>query len=372
MKHIPSIFASLTVGALIMGCQMKAQENYTITFPVGADADNTMAYLVDWDTTEPVDSVIITGGQAVFKGSAENPFIGRINYNGRRGPFLFVENGDITLTAQGEASGTPLNDKFRESAAKFEALEKEYSTLNLQDSTQRARAEAIVAEHNALPEKLYNENSNNLVGLFWFLQGAYEMTPDQLRAAVDANPSLAASKRVKSVIDAVTLRANTSVGKHYADFTVTYDGKEQKLSDYVKPGRYTIVDFWASWCGPCMRQAKVLKELYAKYKDKGLDIVGVAVWDEPENTLAAIKSHGLEWPNIINAQTVPTDLYGINAIPCILLINPEGVIVSRDKQGEELIQDVDKAMEGYVLPASDRSDVAPAAPAAAADTAAIF
>ena len=91
-----------------------------------------------------------------------------------------------------------------------------------------------------------------------------------------------------------------------------------------------------------MRQAAVLKDLYAKYHDKGLDIVGVAVWDEPANTLAAIKSHGLVWPNIINAQTVPTDLYGIMGIPCILLIGPDGTILSRDKQGDELVADVEK------------------------------
>ncbi len=117
-----------------------------------------------------------------------------------------------------------------------------------------------------------------------------------------------------------------------------------------------------------MRQLKVIKELYAKYKDKGLDVVGVAVWDKPEDTLEAIKSHDLKWPCIINAQTIPTDLYGIQGIPCILLINPEGIIVSCDKQGEALVKDVEAAMADY-QPAEAS---VPMTPIQSADTVAAF
>ena len=77
-------------------------------------------------------------------------------------------------------------------------------------------------------------------------------------------------------------------------------------------------------------------------------MLGVAVWDEPENTKKAIAKHELPWHSIINAQTIPTDLYGISGIPCIILIAPDGTIVSRDKQGAELIKDVDAAMSTLI------------------------
>ena len=115
--------------------------------------------------------------------------------------------------------------------------------------------------------------------------------------------------------------------------TITKDNFEQEV---LKSDKKVLVDFWASWCGPCMRQAAVLKEIYAEYHDKGLEIVGVAVWDEPQNTLEAIKTKELPWNNILNAQTIPTDLYGISGIPCIIIIGPDGTILSRDKQGDEL------------------------------------
>ena len=100
------------------------------------------------------------------------------------------------------------------------------------------------------------------------------------------------------------------------------------------------------------------EELYAKYKDRGLNVVGVAVWDKPEDTEKAIKSHELPWPCIVNAQTIPTDLYGIQGIPCIIVINSEGIIVSRDKQSEALVKDVDEVMAAYkpmaaVVPAAE-------------------
>ena len=88
----------------------------------------------------------------------------------------------------------------------------------------------------------------------------------------------------------------------------------------------------------------MLKSIYNTYRDQGLEVLGVAVWDEPDATRAAIAEEGLPWQNILNAQSVPTDIYGITGIPCIILFGPDGTILSRGKQGDELRADVDAAM----------------------------
>ena len=89
----------------------------------------------------------------------------------------------------------------------------------------------------------------------------------------------------------------------------------------------------------------MLKDIQQKYKDDDrLDILGVAVWDEVDATRQAIQQHGLTWPCILDAQTIPTDLYGISGIPCIILFGPDGTILSRDKQDDDLRAAVDAAL----------------------------
>lgn len=86
-----------------------------------------------------------------------------------------------------------------------------------------------------------------------------------------------------------------------------------RLSSYVKPGKYTLVDFWASWCPYCIKELPDMKQLYADYADKGFEIVGVAVRDKTDDTAAMVAKHELTWPVIYNTQRVPYDIYGFPA-----------------------------------------------------------
>ena len=134
----------------------------------------------------------------------------------------------------------------------------------------------------------------------------------------------------------------TAVGKMFTDFAAEYNGKTQKLSDYVGKGQYVLVDFWASWCGPCRAEIPNLIAIYNKYKDKNVNVLGVAVGDKPEDSEKTIAEMGVNYPQIINAQNNGADEYGIQGIPHVILFGPDGTILERWLYGPTIEESVRK------------------------------
>lgn len=130
--------------------------------------------------------------------------------------------------------------------------------------------------------------------------------------------------------------SKSAVGQMFTDFQAEYDGKTYKLSDYVGRGKYVLVDFWASWCGPCKAEIPNLIKVYNQYKGDKFEVLGVATWDEPKASLKTIEQMQIPYPQILNAQRAGSDAYGITGIPQIILFGPDGTILKRDLRGEQI------------------------------------
>ncbi len=170
------------------------------------------------------------------------------------------------------------------------------------------------------------------------------MDADEFTALVNSNKYWKENERVKAVLTVMDAKKATSEGKPFAVFSAEYEGQETKLSDYVGKGQYVLVDFWASWCGPCKAEIPNLINVYNKYKEKGLVVLGVATWDEPKNTQKAIEELGIPYPQMMNAQKAGSDAYGIQGIPQIILFGPDGTILKRDLRGAA----IDKTIGEYL------------------------
>lgn len=148
---------------------------------------------------------------------------------------------------------------------------------------------------------------------------------------------------IQTLSQSVSAKAKTAEGQMFTDFEVkTEPGKTEKLSDYVGKGKYMLVDFWASWCGPCKGEIPNLKEVYDKFHGENFDILSVAVWDEPQASLDTAKAYQIPWNHMVNAQKIPTEIYGIQGIPHIILFGPDGTILKRNLRGQEIGKTVAK------------------------------
>lgn len=330
---IKRIFTTAIACAAIATAQ--AGDPYKVQAPMPADADGAMAYIVNFDTGEKFDSTLVADNMAVFKGEMDEPFMARLTVDGARYAQFIMEPGSIAVNGETRtAFGSPLNDKLNELSKELDSYAARYNA-----ATDEAQQMEVIAGYTARIEEIVQENIDNPIGYRLFMEQAYDMEPAELETYLEKNPSLKGYQRVTRLVEMNRRRATTGEGSKFVDFEV--GGK--RLSDYVgRDGKYLLVDYFASWCGPCKQQIKVLKEIYDQYKGKNLEILGVAVWDEPDDTRRAIAEEQIPWECIIDAGSVPTDLYGISGIPCIMLIAPDGTIVSRDKQSDDLKADVAK------------------------------
>ena len=237
-----------------------------------------------------------------------------------------------------------IEEKTADYEAKMAAIVEEFNetmpTIEEEDAQEEFYMKCV-DKIKDLSLAVIKKNSDNALGVKAF-QEVYPMLEEAQASEILAgfNGETLEDPFIKMVTNTLEAKKKVVEGGMFLDFEV--DGV--KFSDYVGKGKYILVDFWASWCGPCKQEIPNIKAVYEKYAGDDFDVLSIAVWDKPEDTIKAAEEHGVVWNQIINAQKIPTDLYGIEGIPQIMLFGPDGTIVKKSVRGAEIEAAVAEAL----------------------------
>ena len=307
-----------------------------------------------------VDSVALEAGTFRFEGLYTGPMelsvVDAAEPNKARQYVSFlVEEGDVVISPTGERRndyrvvGTPANDAY---TAYHEAQSRNMAELRAPETTAERRAELEQAMHD-LEWELIAANTHNLIAPMLLRTETYDLSADELMEWVGRlAPEIQATPEAQELVQVAEVKRRTEPGQPYIDFEDNdAEGNTVSLKSIIEnpANKYVLLDFWASWCGPCMAEMPHLKEVYAAYHKMGFEIVGVTLDYKREMWLGAIEKHQLNWIQLgsMNAWGNPvSDAYGVQGIPSNFLFDcSTGKILAVNLRGEEVMKRVAELMK---------------------------
>jgi peroxiredoxin len=323
-----------------------------------------MAYLERYKdgNRESIDSSLIDTikGKFVLRGKLESPELLYLNVGKGKNIRIFVENEEISITGDSiqnvKITGSKSQDEFQSYMDRSDSINKDLDEINKKYYAARKAGDTILmkqldAQSDKLSEEVEKKSRDFSIGfvkqnktsfvapfVLW-TELAWGMEAGQLDSLVKGfDTTLMKSGYVNLLTERIEILKKVAVGQPAPDFTMNDSlGNPVKLSSLF--GKYLLIDFWASWCGPCRHENPNVVAAFKEFNKKGFDILGVSLDKNKSRWTTAIKKDNLAWHHVSDLQywnNAAAKLYGIRSIPSNVLLDQKGVIIAKNLRGEDL------------------------------------
>ena len=345
---------------------MNAQEvSYTVNGTCEENDKNVV--LINQFTGKQEAETIAKNGKFTFEGTANKDALLSVQVDGNDWQQLFFCDGTpVTIDMKNKTTkGSALNEKTAQKDLElwkmYEDVEKTYNKASDESLPEAERMVFMSTMQKKLTDlgtaylNIFTENKDNMLPVAFLNMQTLQiisMTQGEnaLNQVFDSNAVYSHHQiyqKLKTQLDDVKAKEKAEeeakdaiIGQLFTDLQEPdTKGKMHKLSEFVGKGKWVLIDFWASWCGPCRAEMPNVVAAYEKYHSKGFDVVGLSFDEDKDDWLQAIQNLKMPWTHLSDLkgwETVAGQVYNIHAIPASLLVDPTGKIVARDLRGEAL------------------------------------
>ena len=326
------IFFLLATATILWSCQ---NNTFTIQGTVADPAfEGATVYLSEFGSMVAIDTAYITNGTFSFRGfPKETLHIVRLSHDvqsseiPRRQVIILPERGTTTITFGSEITvgGTKTNTAFGE-----------HQLLSWHPQTRE--------ERERMEDEFIRNNIENTAGKFILRNAVFNRITSferQEELLSLANDDFRAEPDIARILTRIENARKVAVGQRFIDFTLPdLEGNKISLSDFAGRGNYVHVEFWATFCAPCIQKIPCLARIYTQYKDRGFDMVSVSLDHTRDAWIAGVERLNMTWTQMLeldfDRENSVWDLYAIREIPHSVLLDREGIIIARNLRVEEL------------------------------------